>query len=514
MASPGVTRADSNDCTEGTHMKSRPLLKDLMKDLDTLIAWQLLMIKLGVEKFENDKIEINFQGDIDRQKQEAFDKWLRKKPGACWKDVIDALYEMKEITLASSLARKYAWEDPRVYVSSNFLSTSKPAHVTARKIGDIPCRRFLPKLDLGLDYYTLEDALVRPINIRSATVRTTYFSGLLLRPEFRSDCYNLADFFRSIERNNSKSDFKVGLEARFGHLYLKLNPENVLPANSTSQEWIRSKSLRKAAFNTQVEEADVGQLFVGREQLGKEVTEISVKFKVEGQHEGRYSAVIATYEDGDVFYLDAVYREPAIENRARLSIALPGYKYDLRISDCTECILLAEHENSIPYQMAETITNSMCRLPARKLRIILHGSSRNKESVWKVNYIRQCIQKQYKWKPERKWILAQYDVDVFDYKTNRTVEVHPLNEGVDITEVDYSRKEIELWGQKIYPRNVDDTHPSRDKYYYMEGIEGVRLPGEELREPYNWTTEELLRNFDEFLGDAFKIAHILDGSPY
>ena len=73
-----------------------------------------------------------------------------------------------------------------------------------------------------------------------------------------------------------------------------------------------------------MEEADVGQLFVGREQLGKEVTKISVKFKVEGQHEGRYSAVIATYEDGDMFSLDAVYREPAVDKRARLSIALPG----------------------------------------------------------------------------------------------------------------------------------------------------------------------------------------------
>ncbi len=48
----------------------------------------------------------------------------------------------------------------------------------------------------------------------------------------------------------------------------------------------------------------------------------------------------------------------------------------------------------------------------------------------------------------------------------------------------------------------------------MEGIEGVRLPGGELRDPYDWTTEELLRDFEEFLGDAFKIAHILDGSPY
>ncbi len=74
------------------------------------------MINMGVEKFENDKIEKNFQNDTDRQKQEAFDKWLRMKPDACWKDGIDALYEIEEITLASILTRKYAWEDPRVCI--------------------------------------------------------------------------------------------------------------------------------------------------------------------------------------------------------------------------------------------------------------------------------------------------------------------------------------------------------------------------------------------------------------
>ncbi len=96
------------------HMKSKPVMKDMLKKLDSVVDWQLLMISMGVEKFENDKIERNFQGDIDRQKQEAFDKWLRMKPDACWKDVIDALYEMKEITLANSLARKYDWKDLRV----------------------------------------------------------------------------------------------------------------------------------------------------------------------------------------------------------------------------------------------------------------------------------------------------------------------------------------------------------------------------------------------------------------
>ncbi len=98
-------------------------MKDMLKKLDSVVDWQLLMISMGVEKFENDKIERNFQGDIDRQKQEAFDKWLRMKPDACWKDVIDALYEMKEITLANSLARKYDWKDPRVIHNYNKLNT-------------------------------------------------------------------------------------------------------------------------------------------------------------------------------------------------------------------------------------------------------------------------------------------------------------------------------------------------------------------------------------------------------
>lgn len=71
-----------------------------------------------------------------------------------------------------------------------------------------------------------------------------------------------------------------------------------------------------------------------------------------------------------------------------------------------------------------------------------------------------------------------------------------------------------MWGQKTFPRNVNETHPSREKYYYMEGIEGVMLPGGELREPYNWTTGKILEHFDEFVADVFKIAHILDGSPY
>ncbi len=44
-----------------------------------------------------------------------------------------------------------------------------------------------------------------------------------------------------------------------------------------------------------------------------------------------------------------------------------------------------------------------------------------------------------------RWILACYDIDILDYETIRAVvDTAPLNEGVDILEFDYSRKEIEV----------------------------------------------------------------------
>ena len=97
-------------------MRAKPSVKELVTELDQFHGWQLLMLNLGMEKYKNDKIEINFPQDVDRQKQEAFDQWLRLKPDACWKDVIDALFAIEENTLARKLTRKYNWKDPRVSI--------------------------------------------------------------------------------------------------------------------------------------------------------------------------------------------------------------------------------------------------------------------------------------------------------------------------------------------------------------------------------------------------------------
>ena len=89
-------------------------MKELATDLDQFLDWQLFVLKLGVKKHEIDKIEKNFPQDVDRQKLEAFDHWLRATPDACWENVIAALFDMKENTLAMELTRKYNWKDPRV----------------------------------------------------------------------------------------------------------------------------------------------------------------------------------------------------------------------------------------------------------------------------------------------------------------------------------------------------------------------------------------------------------------
>lgn len=64
---------------------------------------------------------------------------------------------------------------------------------------------------------------------------------------------------------------------------------------------------------------------MNKEKLGRKVfTSITLKFNVEGQSEGDYSAVIASYDEDEMFYLDSVYRQTVTEKRVRINFALPG----------------------------------------------------------------------------------------------------------------------------------------------------------------------------------------------
>ena len=74
--------------------------------------------------------------------------------------------------------------------------------------------------------------------------------------------------------------------------------------------------------------------------------------------------------------------------------------------------------------------------------------------------------------------------------------------------------DVQLWGRKFFPARVSYTRPSREKYYHFQSTEEMRLPKEKPIVGYDWTADDLMSDFKEFLQDAFTIANILDSSSH
>ena len=72
---------------------------------------------------------------------------------------------------------------------------------------------------------------------------------------------------------------------------------------------------------------------------------------------------------------------------------------------------------------------------------------------------------------------------------------------------------LQLWGEKIFPQDVDQTNPTRNDYLYMQScVTPLQLEGEEEPVPPRpWqTAEELMEDFDDFLKAAFDVANALE----
>ena len=83
-------------------------LKTLSSELATVINWFLLGINLGLPKHELSKIQQSYasQGN-DQQRLEMLYLWLQRTPNATWEDVVRALQQMGENTLAENIREKY-----------------------------------------------------------------------------------------------------------------------------------------------------------------------------------------------------------------------------------------------------------------------------------------------------------------------------------------------------------------------------------------------------------------------
>ena len=79
---------------------------DLCSELKTVTSWHQLGICLGLQTDELKQIELDYQRN-ERRKEEMLDLWLRRKPDAGWRDVVRALKQMKENTVAESIRQNY-----------------------------------------------------------------------------------------------------------------------------------------------------------------------------------------------------------------------------------------------------------------------------------------------------------------------------------------------------------------------------------------------------------------------
>ena len=83
----------------------KPDLKDLMHL--RVSDWNRLGLALKLDSYELNIIEQDFRGDTRKQSLKMFELWLKTQPGASYEQLIKALREVGDETVASSLYMKY-----------------------------------------------------------------------------------------------------------------------------------------------------------------------------------------------------------------------------------------------------------------------------------------------------------------------------------------------------------------------------------------------------------------------
>lgn len=383
-------------------------------------------------------------------------------------------------------------DDPRGSVRTTFIGDPRPhahAPITVRCLQNQDILNQLPKL---LSYTTLEiekpkhktdqeqaDSIHKFIEIGAtdSTERTTH----------------LKKFFEKIE---GRKDFKVGLQARFGKVFWKLNPDNTpnsFKKYSALKFELCEKEKKKDVFHPKVEEAHAERLLEGKTCI-HERYRVIVNFKeTKGAKEAKkvYVAIISESRpvgsESSSFTLDGVYQDPGPDKQLKINVSLPGRRYDFRIADGSAFFLSEDTEiGKRPFEIAKEIVASMKRKSPERLSVVLDGRTQGNE--WNVTRLVQRLERQYLWKEgkeETKWKVARRDVGIFDLTHEHSI--------VDL-DPNHSKIEIELWSQKFFPAQVRDM----PEFEHVQGKER------------NWTTDELLRDFKEFLQIAVKITRLLD----
>ena len=93
--------------SDNVPVASRPTERELDLELVKLVDWQVFATHLpGLERENIEQIQRN-NHEVHLQKLELFGTWLRIQPDASWKDVVLALENARENTLAEAVKRKF-----------------------------------------------------------------------------------------------------------------------------------------------------------------------------------------------------------------------------------------------------------------------------------------------------------------------------------------------------------------------------------------------------------------------
>ena len=95
------------DVTSPPAAPGTPTLSELSNELDSIVNWYSLGVKLGIKGHELDTIGIDYHGDNTRCKHNMLSRWLRVTELPTWKAVMDALCLMGEHAVASKICQKY-----------------------------------------------------------------------------------------------------------------------------------------------------------------------------------------------------------------------------------------------------------------------------------------------------------------------------------------------------------------------------------------------------------------------
>ena len=82
-------------------------VSDLLKETEKVPDWYTLGIALGVKREELNNIQMIYQSNTKKAREEVFIKWLLVDTKASWKVLVTALFGLGYTAVAQNIQKKY-----------------------------------------------------------------------------------------------------------------------------------------------------------------------------------------------------------------------------------------------------------------------------------------------------------------------------------------------------------------------------------------------------------------------